>query len=190
MRKLKLQMQTTINGYIAGPNGEMDWMQWNWDDELKKEVIALTEPVDTILLGRRLAEGFIPTWTQRMASPETADDFGRKMVNTPKIVFSKTLDSVAWENTTLEKGDFVQVIQQLKQQWGKDMIAYGGAQFIASLIKENLIDEYYLFVNPAAIASGMSIFKDLTQTKTFTLIKAKAFTCGIALLCYKPSQTP
>ena len=60
MRKVKLQMQLSLDGYVAGVNGEMDWMSWNWDDELKKYVVELTEPVDCIILGRVLAQGFIP----------------------------------------------------------------------------------------------------------------------------------
>ncbi|MCC6412607.1 MAG: dihydrofolate reductase family protein, partial [Saprospiraceae bacterium] len=63
MRKLKLQVQTSIDGFIAGPNGEMDWVNQNWGDDINAYVTAITEPVDTILLGRKLAEGFIPYWT-------------------------------------------------------------------------------------------------------------------------------
>jgi dihydrofolate reductase len=62
VRKLKLQVQMTIDGYMAGPNGEMDWTVWNWDDNLIQYVGDLTEPVDCIVLGRKLAEGFIPHW--------------------------------------------------------------------------------------------------------------------------------
>jgi dihydrofolate reductase len=67
MRKLKLQVQMTVDGFIAGPNGEMDWLTFNWDNELKEYVGALTEPVDSIVLGRKLAQGFIPHWA---ANPE------------------------------------------------------------------------------------------------------------------------
>ena len=69
MRKLKLQVQMTIDGYIAGPNGELDFMVWNWDDELKRYVDTITEPVDCIVLGRKLAEGFIPYWATVAANP-------------------------------------------------------------------------------------------------------------------------
>ncbi len=70
MRKLKLQVQMSVDGYIAGPNGEMDWMAWNWDDELNKYVTEITEPVDCIVLGRKLAQGFIPYWASVAANPE------------------------------------------------------------------------------------------------------------------------
>ena len=70
LRKLKLQVQMSIDGYIAGPNGEMDWMVWNWDDKLKKYVFELTEPVDTIILGRKMTDGFISHWSDVMNKPD------------------------------------------------------------------------------------------------------------------------
>ncbi len=70
MRKLKLQVQMTVDGYIAGPNGELDFMLWDWDEALKQSVTELTEPVDCIVLGRKLAEGFIPHWAGVAANPE------------------------------------------------------------------------------------------------------------------------
>ncbi len=73
MRKLKLQVQITIDGFIAGPNGEMDCMQWDWDDSLKRYVEALTAPVDCLVLGRKLAEGFIPYWASVAADPTNPD---------------------------------------------------------------------------------------------------------------------
>ena len=78
MRKLKLQMQQTVNGFVGGPNGEMDWMDMNWGDDINQYVTALTEPVDTIVMGRKLAEGFIPYWADAAAQPG-APDFARKI---------------------------------------------------------------------------------------------------------------
>ncbi|HMQ60628.1 MAG TPA: dihydrofolate reductase family protein [Flavilitoribacter sp.] len=186
MRKLKLQMQVSVDGFVAGPNGEMDWMQWNWDDGLKAFVNALTEPVDTILLGRKLAEGFIPAWKSRIGDPAAEEElaFAHKMIDTPKIVFTKTLDSSEWENTELEKGDFVSQITGLKQQPGSDIIVYGGATFVASLIEKGLIDDLYLFVNPAATGGGLRIFGGRTN---LALAASRAFDCGIVLLHYKPA---
>jgi len=69
MRKLKLQMQMTIDGFVAGPNGELDWMEWNWSDDIKKYVSDLTDSVDTILLGRKMTDGFISHWTNVAADP-------------------------------------------------------------------------------------------------------------------------
>jgi dihydrofolate reductase len=186
MRKLKLQMQVSLDGFVAGPNGEMDWMTWDWDDKLKEYVQNLTEPIDTIILGRVLAEGFIPVWKERAADP-SADVFTHQMVNTPKVVFSKTLTSHLWENTALANGDIVEEINNLKKQPGGDIMAYGGARFASALIKNNLIDEYHLFVNPAAIGKGMSIYNALEEKLPLKLVKATQFECGITVLCYNPA---
>ena len=185
MRKLKLQVQITIDGFISGPNGEMDWLTFDWSPDLNEYVTQLTDPVDTILLGRNLAEGFIPHWTNALnnAEPEPGAD---KMVNTPKVVFTRTLEESVWENTVLAKGDLVKEIDALKQKPGGDMIAYGGGKFVSSLIKENLIDELHLFINPAAIGSGMQIFADINGKQNYQLLHAKSFDCGIVVLTYKP----
>lgn len=188
MRKLKLQMQTSLDGFVAGPNGEMDWMEWNWDAVLNEYVNNITTSVDCILLGRKLAEGFIATWESRLADPETADDAAHKFVHTPKIVFSKTLQKIEGKNAAIENGDLTAVVKHLKSQEGQDIIAYGGASFVSSLIRENLIDEYNLFVNPTAIGSGMSIFAGLEQKKSFQLTHAQAFECGIVALRYTPHK--
>ncbi|WP_026897028.1 dihydrofolate reductase family protein [Daejeonella oryzae] len=190
MRKLKLQVQMTVDGYIAGPNGEMDWMIWDWDEELKQYVADLTEPVDCIVLGRKLAEGFIPHWAAVASNPEDAEfTAGQKFTNTPKVVFTKTMDKSEWENTVLAKGDLVEEINKLKQQDGKDIIAYGGSAFVSSLIKHRLIDEFHLFINPVAIAEGMTIFTDLDSKENLTLVKSTSFDCGIVVLTYEPVRS-
>lgn len=189
MRKLKLQVQMTVDGFIAGPNGEMDFGVWDWDDALKQYVTALTEPVDCIVLGRRLAEGFIPHWAGVAADPDHPEhSAGQKFTDTPKVVFTRTLAQPAWANTVLAKGDLVDAITALKAQPGQDIIAYGGASFVASLIQHGLIDEYHLFVNPAAIGNGMAIFSKLEGKQALTLVNAIPFPCGIAVLQYAPQR--
>lgn len=186
MRKLKLQVQMTIDGYIAGPNGELDFMVWNWDDALKQYVETITTPVDCIVLGRKLAEGFIPHWAGVAANPND-EDFaaGKRFTNTHKVVFTKTLNQSEWHNTVLAKGDLVDEITQLKKQEGNDIIAYGGATFVSALIQHRLIDEFHLFINPTAIGNGMSIFKELDRKQDLTLVKATSFECGVVVLNYR-----
>lgn len=190
-RKLKLQVQMTVDGYIAGPNGEMDFMVWNWDDELKHYVEDITEPVDCIILGRKLAEGFIPHWASIAANPDDPDfTSGKRFTDTHKVVFTQTLNQSEWNNTVLAKGDLVDEITQLKNQDGNDIIAYGGANFVSALIKHGLIDEFHLFINPSAIGNGMTIFKELNRKQNLTLVKSKSFECGIVVLNYelKPDE--
>jgi len=111
------------------------------------------------------------------------------MVDKPKIVFTKTLDesnpiSAEWENTRLAKGDIVEEVNKIKnEQSRKDIVVYGGAGFVSSLIKNNLIDEFYLFVNPAAIGNGLSIFEGRTNLK---FVKSISFSCGVVVLNYEP----
>ena len=193
MRKLKLQMQLSIEGFVAGPNGEMDWMTWNWDDEIKNYVNDLTDSIDCILLGGHMPAGFIPYWESVVADKENPQnrgigeyEFGKKMVNTPKVVFTKTIEKSIWNNTVLAKGDITEEVNRLKAQNGKDIIAYGGANFVSNLIKYNLIDEYHLFINPTAIGNGMTIFKEISQKLNLKLMKANPFDCGIVVLCYEP----
>jgi dihydrofolate reductase len=183
MRKLKLQVQMTIDGYIAGPNGEMDWTISNWDAELKKYVTEITEPVDCIILGRKLAQGFIPHWASH-PEEEGADKFN----NTAKVVFTKTLNRSEWADTVLAKGELVDEITKLKEQDGKDIIAYGGATFVSALIKQGLIDEYHLFINPTVIGNGMTIFKELDRHQNLTLVKSTSFDCGMVVLNYEPKR--
>ena len=191
MRKLKLQVQMTVDGYIAGRNGEMDWTIFNWDDELNNYVTGITEPVDTIVLGRKLAEGFIPHWAAVAANPDHPEfTSGKEFTDTHKVVFTKTLvkSRSEWDNTVLAKGDLADEITKLKKQDGKDIIAYGGATFVSALIKHGLIDEFHLFINPAAIGSGMTIFRELESKQDLTLVKSTTFDCGIVVLNYEPKR--
>ena len=180
MRKLKLQVQMSVDGYIAGPNGELDWTNRDWDNALKNYVGKITKIVDCIVLGRKLAQGFIPYWASH---PE---EEGAEIFNTTrKVVFTKTLDRSEWDNTTLAKGNIVDEINGLKKQHGKDIIAYGGATFVSALIKHGLIDEYHLFINPTAIGSGMPIFKEIDRKQDLKLVRSTSFDCGIVVLTYK-----
>ena len=183
MRKLKLQVQMTVDGFMAGPNGEMDWLTFDWDDALKQYVSEITEPVDCIVLGRKLAQGFIPHWA---AHPEM--EGADKINRTPKVVFTKTLAVSEWENTVVATGDLTEEINALKSEAGGDIIAYGGGAFISSLIRAGLVDEFHLFVNPAALGSGMAPFGGLAETRKLELTLSKAFSCGVVVLCYAPAS--
>ena len=181
MRKIKLQVQMSVDGFIAEPNGEMNWMVWNWDEDLKNYIKEITEPVDCIVLGRKLAQGFIPYWT---SNPEL--EGAEKINSSTKVVFTKTLEKSEWKNTVLAKGELADEIGELKKKEGKDIIAYGGADFVSSLIRQDLIDEYHLLINPSAIGSGMPIFSELENIRKLKLVRSKAFDCGIIILNYEP----
>ena len=179
-------MQLSIDGCIAGPNGEMDWMVGLSDDKLIKYENDLMESIDTILLGRKMTDVFISYWSDVIKKP---DDrwyaFAKKMIETPKIVFTKTLDKSKWINTEIATGDLTDEIIKLKSRNGRDMVVYGGASFDSSLIKLGLIDEFLLFINPVAIGNGMTIFKDLNEIQKFNMVKSIAFDSGEVLLHYE-----
>lgn len=185
MRKLKLQMQITIDGFVAGPAGELDWMNFNMDEKLLNFINALTDSSDTILMGRKMTEGFVNYWenvvNNQPDSPEFT--FAQKMVNIPKIVFSKTVTTIAGKNVTVENGDLVTAVNKLKNQNGKDIIVYGGAGFVSSLIKNNLIDELNLFINPTAIGNGLKIFSEKTPLQ---LLNSIAYSGGTVVNTFKP----
>ena len=117
-----------------------------------------------------MTDGFISYWSDVMNKP---DDpwyaLAKKMIEIPKVVFTKTLKKSQWINTDIATGDLTDEIINLKSLKGKDMIVYGGASFDSSLIKAGLIDEFHLFINPVAIGNGMTIFKDLNKRSKSSL---------------------
>ena len=204
MRKLKLQVQITVDGFVGGPDGDHDWRIWNWDDKLKAFAYPLRDVCDTILLGRKMAEAFIPHFedTVNNLQAKNADKaldekfaYANRMVSMPKIVFSKTMKTFDGKNVSVENGDLVTAIKNLKSRpdncrelsgkEGKDMIVYGGAGFVSSLIKEGLIDEFNFFVNPVMINKGLRIFDLLEHRQKLSLISATAYECGISVVVYK-----
>jgi dihydrofolate reductase len=189
MRKLKLQVQISVDGFVGRPNGELDYMTWSWDDKIKNYVNELTDSCDTILLGRKMTDGFVSHWTRAVADPaDQTYPFAKKMVDFPKVVFTKTIDKSKWANTVVANGDLSDEVNKLKNRSGKDIIVYGGAGFVSSLVSAGLIDEYYLFVNPAAIGSGLTIFNKINGKLDLQLVNTTQFDCGIALMKYVPTK--
>ena len=180
MRKIKLQMQITMDGFVAGPQSQLDWMTWEMDENLIAFINQLTDSSDTIVMGRKMSDGFIKYWEGvKPDSPEF--EFAQKMVGMPKIIFSRTTKSIPGKNVRVESS--LDALRGLKNQTGKDIIVYGGAGFVSSLIEDKLIDELNLFVNPVAIGDGLRIFKGRTPMK---LAASKAYKSGIVVNTYKP----
>jgi len=184
VRKLKLQMQITIDGFVAGPEGQLDWMTWDMDEELVSFITHLTDTSDTILLGRKMTGDFVKYWEQvKPDSPEYT--FAQKMVGFPKVVFSKTVKTVDGKNIRVEGGPIVEAVNGLKSQPGKDIVVYGGATFVSSLLENGLIDELNLFVNPVAIGAGMRVFGVRNPMK---LTGSKGYASGIVVNTYAPNR--
>ena len=189
MKKLKLQVQMSLDGFVStGPNDEQKWVTWALGD-IYQHVLDLLDSIDTIIIGRKLAIDYIPFWQDVLTQPDhEMYGFAQRIVAAKKIVFTKTLDKAIWENTELAKGDLVEEVKRLKSQSGKDIIVYGGTSFVASLIKEGLIDELHFFVNPVVLGKGESIFSSLEKFHNLKLKKAVTYNSGIVLLIYENNQ--
>lgn len=186
MRKLKLQMQVSIDGFVStGANDEQNWVTWAWD-EIKQYVLELIDTTDTIVIGRKLAVDYIPHWQNVVTKPDDPFyELAQKIVTANKILFSKSLDKSEWDNTAVAKGALADEINKLKNENGKDIIVYGGSSFVSALIKEGLIDEFHLFVNPVALGKGVPIFNELGKHQELKLKKSIAYHCGIVMLHYE-----
>lgn len=185
MRKLCMFNLITLDGYFEGPNREIEWH--NVDDEFNEFAIDQLNTTDLLLFGRityELMASYWPTETAVKNDPIVAG----KMNILPKIVFSKTLTSVKWNNTRLVKENVAEVILKLKQQPGKDMFIFGSSGLSLTCIKHGLIDEYRIIVNPVVLGNGNPLFKGIDNRLYLKLIKTRKFKSGNVLLYYESAK--
>lgn len=198
MRKIKLEVQLSIDGFMADHEGKTDWMvwnwgpQWTWDNELQQHHTNLTKSADCIFLSRQAVEdGFIPHWRAIAKDPSNPQyEFATYLNNAHKVIFSKTLTTDeeipgGWDNVEVSKWDIRQHIHHLKQQEGKDILVFGGASFISSLIQGGYIDEFHLLINPVVLGKGLPIFNRLPSPKAMQLTNTKTYSCGVTLMQYE-----
>ena len=186
MRKLRLQVQLSVDGYNSTEDGQLDWMTWNWDKKLIEYTTSITDPIDTILLGKNMTDGFINHWAKVASDPGNPEyTAGKKFTDTLKVVFSRTLKESNWLNTVIAGGDLREEVNKLKNSPGGDIIVYGGSEFVSNLIKEGLIDEYQLYINPVILGKGKQIFNKVASRQDLTLIRSTQFECGITVLHYE-----
>jgi dihydrofolate reductase len=157
MRKIIAALQISVDGFIEGPNGELDWAMAE-DEETWTDVFEMLGSVDTCILGRVMYPDYEQYWLAVLANPSDILPLSGKIATkneiayarwadkVPHFVLSKTLDKVAWKTTRIVRD--MEEIQRLKQQPGKDMYAVGGATLVSSLMNLGLIDELRLMVNP------------------------------------------
>jgi len=184
MRKVIAVEFVTLDGFISGPNGELDWFVHD-DPEIPGGQL---DSVDTFLFGRRTYELMVSHW------PTATDDnpvIIAKMNNTPKIVFSKTLNKVEWgrwNNAKLVKENVVETVNQMKKQPGKDMVILGSGTLVSSFLKLGLIDEYQILLHPIVLGRGKPLFRDLSERQKLELIGTKTFKSGVVGLYYRPTN--
>jgi dihydrofolate reductase len=188
MRRLVLKMSMTIDGYVAGPNGEMDWAQRTAHPEGKAWVGETLREAGAHLVGRRLYAQFLGYW------PTSTDPLADAMNSIPKIAFSRSgkldLDLTApapagWEDTRVLGTDLAADIATLKAEPGKDLLAQGGVSFARSLVRLGLIDEYRLVVHPVVLGAGQSLFED-ADPFDLELVDTVAFPSGAQAVTYRP----
>ena len=189
MRKIIAALVVSVDGFIEGPNGELDWVD-TWEDPFD-----LLPQIDTCILGRGMYPGYEQYWGAILANPEGILPFTGKVASkgevayakfaekTPHIVLSRTLDKVSWKNTRIVRD--VEEIRRLKQQPGKDMHAVGGATLVGTLINQGLIDELRLVVYPIILGGGKALFKDVKERHALKFLGAKPLESGLIRLTYR-----
>ena len=185
MRKVIAALQTSVDGFIEGPNRELDWAMAD-DEETWREMDETLSTVDTFILGRGMYPEYEQYWLTLLANPKggTKNEitYARHADKIPHIVLSKTLDKVAWKTTRIVRD--VEEIRGMKQQPGKDMLVFGGATLVSSLMNLGLIDELRLIVNPLILGGGKALFKDVQARHTLKLIQTKPLKSGKVALSY------
>ena len=187
MRKVIVSMMVSLDGFFAGPKGEIDWHIV--DEEFNRYAVDLLNTVDTILFGRVTYQLFESYWPAAALSPSTSKsdlEISHKINNMTKIVFSKTLEKVEWKNARLVKEVIPDEIVKIKKQPGKDMVIFGSGSIVSTFAQLGLVDEYRIIVNPVVLGSGKPLFKDIRGRINLKLLKTKTFSSGNVLLVYQP----
>ena len=188
MRKLIVTMWVTLDGFIAGPNGEMNWVGEFYDEAMGNYEMDLVSAADTLVLGRVTYQSFAGSWPHVPDNPNADKgeiEYARKLNAMRKIVFSKTLDSVEWNNSTLVKEITPAEITQLKQEQGRDMVIYGSASIVQALTNLGLIDEYQLLVHPLVLGDGKPLFQNIKDKVNLKLVQTKTHPSGVVVLTYQ-----
>jgi dihydrofolate reductase len=183
MRKLISFMVITADGFTEGPEGEFDWP--NVDEGFNEFAVSQIHDLGALLFGRVTYEGMASYWPTPQAledDPVVTDLMNR----VPKYVFSHTLSSADWANTTLVSGEAGPAVAKLKEEDGYDLAVFGSARLTASLIEQGLVDELRVMVNPVLLGGGVSLYSAITQRVPLTLLRTTVFPSGNVLLVYRP----
>ncbi len=186
MRKLVLFMHTSLDGFVAGPNGEMDWI--HVDEEIFDYAGERTNQSDTALYGRmtyQMMEAYWPTAADQPEATRHDIEHSRWYKSVPKVVLSKTMQGSTAPNTKIIAGNLGAEINALKQAQGKEIVIFGSPGAAHSLMAENLIDDYWLFVNPILLGQGIPVFKNIQQITALKLVASHVFPSGVICMHYE-----
>ena len=179
-------MHTSLDGYVAGVNGEMNWIKF--DEALFDFVGTMTAKADTALYGRvtyEMMQGYWPEAGEKPNATKHDKEHAAWYNNVTKVVLSTTLQEAGLQNTKVINDQLSENISQLKNANGKNILIFGSPRASQSLLREGLIDEFWLFVNPIILGQGMPLFKDVTSTINLKLVESKTFDCGVIALHYE-----
>jgi dihydrofolate reductase len=180
MRNVILWDMLSLDGYFEGPEkGNIDWFRF--DDDLEQYILETQQSADTLLFGRVTYEMMAAYW------PSAEGQIADFMNSVPKVVFSRTLSNVDWNNTTLLKDDVAGEVSRLKQQPGGDIFVFGSADFSATLFEHDLVDELRIGINPILLGSGVPFFKGSAKSRNLKLLDAKPLQSGLVILHYQPA---
>jgi dihydrofolate reductase len=186
MRKLIFFMHTSLDGFVAGPNGELSWLKI--DEEMFDFVATMTANADTALYGRvtyEMMQSYWPTAGEKPNASKHDIEHSRWYNNVSKVVLSRTIQETGLHNTKVISDQLSDNINKIKQQDGKNILIFGSPRASQSLLKEGLVDEFWLFVNPIIVGQGMPLFKDINGTTKLNLMESKTFACGVIALHYE-----
>jgi dihydrofolate reductase len=184
MRKVVMLNRVSIDGFFAGPNGEIDWFVQ--DPEVDQATHKMMNP-KTVLFGRvtyQMFESYWPHVATDPNAPKEARTIANELNEMTKVVFSKTLKQVTWENSKLVKGDVTKQVKELKQGKGADITIFGSGTIVQQLANEGLIDEYLIVATPVVLGTGKPLFKDVKK-HTLELLETRYFKSGNVLLHYR-----
>jgi dihydrofolate reductase len=188
MRKLAVFNSVTLDGYFTGSGGDMSWAHaGNEDKEWNAFVESNASGGGVLLFGRityEMMASFWPTPSAKKSYPVVAD----RMNALPKVVFSRTLDKVSWNNTGLLKGDLAEEVRKLKNQPGEPMVILGSGSIVSQLAQAGLIDEYQVVVVPVALGKGRTMFDGIKEKQTLRLTGTRSFRNGNVFLTYATTK--
>ncbi len=190
MRNLIYFMHASLDGFVTGPNGEMDWIKV--DDEIFDFVTTITNKADTALYGRvtyELMESYWPNAGDQPNASKHDKEHSAWYKQIPKIVLSKTMSEEGLVNTTIISNDLEENINKIKNLLGKNILIFGSPRASHSLLSEGLVDEFWIFLNPILIGQGTPLFKDVPETTKLNLIETKTFACGVIALHYEKERS-
>lgn len=178
-------MHTTLDGFVARPNGEMDWIKF--DDAMFDHVGTLTDAADAALYGRKtweMMESYWPTAGDKPNATKHDKEHSRWYNSVTKIVISRTLKGKHPDTTIVVSENVADKVRNLKQQAGRNILVFGSPTAGHTLMQHELIDEYWLFVNPVILGKGIPLFAGIKEKTDLEPGPVKEFTCGVKCLSY------